>query len=58
MEGTHEEELPERFDDRIVLEIEDGADRERPLVRMRDASDDEAWVESSIETVVSLSEHR
>ncbi|WP_227375152.1 hypothetical protein [Haladaptatus halobius] len=58
MEGTHEEELPQRFDDRIILEIEDGADRDRPLVRMRDSSDDGAWVASSIDAVVSLSEYR
>lgn len=58
MKGTQEEELPQRFDDQIVLEIEDGADRDRPLVRMRDSSDDDAWVASSIDTVVSLSEYR
>ncbi|WP_458188765.1 hypothetical protein [Haladaptatus sp. NG-WS-4] len=58
MKGTHDEELPQRFDDRIVLEIEDGADRDRPLVRMRDSSDESAWVASSIDAVVSLSEHR
>ncbi|WP_458207501.1 hypothetical protein [Haladaptatus sp. NG-SE-30] len=58
MESTHEEELPQRFDDRTVLEIEDGADRDRPLVRMRDSRDEEAWVASSIDAVVSLSECR
>ncbi|WP_433626102.1 hypothetical protein [Halomicrococcus sp. NG-SE-24] len=56
--STHEEQLPQRFDERVELEIEDGAERERPLVRMRDATDDEAWVAANIDAVVSLSEHR
>ncbi len=58
MEGTQEEELPRRFDEKIILEIEDGSDRERPLIRMRDTRAEEAWVSASIDTVVSLSERR
>ena len=56
--GRHDEQLPDRFDDRVQLEIEDGADRERPVVRMRDVARDEAWVTSQIDAVVSLSEYR
>ncbi|RBI63232.1 hypothetical protein DMJ13_01430 [halophilic archaeon] len=63
MSGTHEtstseEQLPQRFDERVELKIEDGAERDRPLVRMCDATDDEAWVAATIDAVVSLSEHR
>ncbi|WP_266079520.1 hypothetical protein [Haladaptatus caseinilyticus] len=58
MEGTQEEELPRRFDEKIVLEIEDGSDHERPLIRMRDTRAEEAWVSTSIDAVVSLSERR
>ncbi|GAA5048434.1 hypothetical protein ACFFQF_08120 [Haladaptatus pallidirubidus] len=58
MEGTQEEELPRRFDDKIILEIEDGSDRERPLIRMCDTRANEAWVSASIDSVISLSEHR
>ena len=57
MDGT-QEELPRRFDDETILEIEDGADRERPLIRMRDTRAEEAWVSASIDAVVSLSESR
>lgn len=63
MSGTHEsrrhdEQLPDRFDERVQLEIEDGAERERPLVRMRDVGENEAWVAAQIDAVVSLSERR
>ncbi|WP_327050512.1 hypothetical protein [Halomicrococcus gelatinilyticus] len=56
--GRHDEQLPDRFDERVELEIEDGADRERPVVRMRDAVENDAWVTAEIDAVVSLSEHR
>ena len=56
--GRHDEQLPDRFDDRVQLEIEDGADRERPAVKMRDVTEDDAWVTARIDAVVSLSEHR
>ncbi len=58
MKGTQEEELPRRFDDDIILEIEDGSDRERPLVRITDTQKDAAWVSASIDAVISLSECR
>ncbi|SIR57567.1 hypothetical protein SAMN05421858_2906 [Haladaptatus litoreus] len=58
MDGTQEETLPRRFDDKIILEIEDGSDKERPLIRMRDTRAEKAWVSASIDTVISLSEHR
>ncbi|MCO8242531.1 MULTISPECIES: hypothetical protein [unclassified Haladaptatus] len=58
MKGTQEEELPRRFDEDVVLEIEDGSDRKRPLVRMTDTQQDAAWVSASIDAVISLSEYR
>lgn len=58
MKGTHDDELPQRFDDDVILEIEDGSDRERPLVRMTDRLEDAAWVSASIDAVISLSECR
>ncbi len=58
MKGTQEEDLPRRFDDDVILEIEDGTDRERPLVRISDTREEAAWVSSSIDSVVSLSECR
>jgi len=58
MKGTQEEDLPRRFDDDIILEIEDGTDRDRPLVRISDTREETAWVSSSIDSVVSLSECR
>lgn len=69
MSGTHDDawtdanenrddQLPDRFDERVSLEIEDGANRERPLVRMRDADEEMAWVAASIDVIESLSECR
>ncbi|MGA9402513.1 MULTISPECIES: hypothetical protein [unclassified Haladaptatus] len=58
MKGTQEEELPRRFDEDVILEIEDGSDRKRPLVRMTDTRRDAAWVSASIDAVISLSEYR
>ncbi|WP_435156038.1 hypothetical protein [Haladaptatus sp. DFWS20] len=58
MESTQEEELPRRFDEKVILEIEDGSDHERPLIRMRDTRAADAWLSASIDTVISLSERR
>ena len=58
MKGTQEEDLPRRFDENVILEIEDGSDRERPLVRITDTKKDAAWVSASIDAVISLSECR
>lgn len=56
MRGRHNEQLPERFDDEVTLEIEDDADG-RPTVRMTDDSAASAWISADIQALVSLPEY-
>lgn len=56
MRGRHNQRLPERFDEEVVLEIEDSDDG-RPTVRMQDRSVSEAWISAEIDAVVSLPEY-
>jgi hypothetical protein len=56
MRGRHNERLPERFDDKVTLEIEDDADG-RPTVRMTGDSAAEAWLSADIQALVSLPEY-
>lgn len=56
MRGSHNTELPERFDEQVVLEIDDDTDG-RPTVRMQDQADDSAWIAADIQALVSLPEY-
>ena len=56
MRGSHNEKLPERFDEQVTLEIEDDMDG-RPTVRMTDDSTPDAWVSADIRALVSLPEY-
>jgi len=55
MRGRQSERLPERFDERVTLEIDDDAEG-RPTVRMQDESAGEAWIVADIRALVSLPE--
>jgi len=56
MRGSHNEQLPERFDEEVQLQIEDDADG-RPTVRMQDRYVSEAWISADISALVSLPEY-
>jgi len=56
MRGSHNEQLPERFDEKVQLQIEDDADG-RPTVRMQDRHVSEAWISADISALVSLPEY-
>ncbi|WP_157971586.1 hypothetical protein [Halorussus litoreus] len=55
MRGRQNERLPERFDDKVTLEIDDDADG-RPTVLMQDDSAADAWISADISALVSLPE--
>lgn len=52
-----DDSLPERFDSQLTLEIEDEADGE-PLATIRDEDDADAWLTTTVDSVVSLPELR
>ncbi|WP_168216268.1 hypothetical protein [Halorussus halobius] len=55
MRGRQDERLPERFDERVTLEIDDDAEG-RPTVRLQDESATDAWIAADIRALVSLPE--
>ena len=55
MRGRQSERLPERFDERVTLEIDDDVDG-RPTVRIQDESAADAWIVADIRALVSLPE--
>lgn len=57
-DGYENERLPPRFDDRLTVEIQHGDSDERPLVVIRDVTQDNAWITTSVENVSSLPECR
>lgn len=55
MRGRQNERLPERFDERVILDIDDDTDG-RPTVRIQDESAPDAWITADIQALVSLPE--
>jgi len=56
MRGSHNEQLPERFDEEVQLQIDDDTEG-RPTVRMQDRCVSEAWISADISALVSLPEY-
>lgn len=56
MRGRQNEKLPGRFDEQVLLEIED-SESGRPTVRMQDRTASEAWISADITALVSLPEY-
>jgi hypothetical protein len=57
MRGKQNTRLPERFDEQVMLEIEEDDAGGKPTVRMQDQSATDAWISADIQALVSLPEY-